>query len=64
MKMTSLERVLQTYRAASDQVITHAEAMEITAGMFSDLALAGTFAFVMWIMGMVGMASGKYVEGL
>ena len=62
--MTFLERAIQTYEAASDYEITHAEAMEITAGMFSDLTSAMIFGFVLWIMGMAGTASGKYAEGL
>lgn len=60
--MVSLERVIQTYEAASDLEITHAEAMAITAGMFSDLTSAMMFAFVLWTMGMVGMTVGKTVE--
>jgi len=60
--MTSLDRVIQTVEAASDSEITHAEAMEITAGMFSDLTSAMMFGFVVWIMGVVGMGVGKYAE--
>lgn len=57
--MTSLDRVIQTYEAASDYEISHAEAMEITAGMFSDLFSAVTFGFVVWMMGMLGMMASK-----
>ena len=61
--MTSIDRVIQTYVAASDYEITHAEAMAITAGMFSDLTSAMMFAFVLWTMGMVGMVASKAVSG-
>ncbi|GAI95678.1 unnamed protein product [marine sediment metagenome] len=54
--------VLQVAEAASDLEITHAEAMAITAGMFSDLTSAMMFGFVLWTMGMIGMAVGKTVE--
>ena len=57
--MTSLERVIQTYEAASDYEITHAEAMEVTAGMFSDLTSAMMVGLVLWIMGMMGMMASK-----
>lgn len=60
--MTSLERVIQTYEAASDLEITRAEAMEIITGMFSDLTSAMMFGFVMWTMGMVGVTLSKGVS--
>jgi hypothetical protein len=53
--MTSIDRVIQTYEAASDYEITHAEAMQIVAGMFSDLTAAMTFGFVLWTIGMIAM---------
>ena len=59
--MTSLERIIQTYEAVSDYQITHAEAMEIIAGMFSDLSSAVMFGFAVWMMGMVGALTAKGV---
>lgn len=57
--MTSLDRVIQTCEAASDYEITRAEAMQIIAGMFSDLTSAMTFGFIMFIVGTLGIAVTK-----